>query len=384
MQASEKNGAASQPHNASTTSSGARNGQNPEGAVQLIDEGSYADTMLNTVRPALAACREEGRFDPSEAEREAGLSPLGGTLHYLAYDAAKFDVERERGATATFRGCIVISHGFTEFAEKYDELVWYFLLAGYSVCVLEHRGHGKSPRDVDGCCLVWIDDWRRYVADFAGFAASVGQRYANGAPLNLFCHSMGGGIGAAVLERYPTLFDKAVLSAPMIAPRTGMPLWLARGLVGAFCRIGFGRKGVFGQSDFDPAAPIDTSLYKDSSEARERWYHRLRCETDEYQTYHASFEWVRQACRLSRAVLDPAACADIETPMLLFQAGRDVWVLNKPQNLFVRRVQDGGGAAELVRIDESAHEIFSMPNEVYRPYLERILAFYASPLLGGE
>ena len=37
--------------------------------------------------------------------------------------------------------------GFTEFAEKYDELVWYFLLAGYSVCVLEHRGHGKSARN---------------------------------------------------------------------------------------------------------------------------------------------------------------------------------------------------------------------------------------------
>lgn len=356
----------------------------PQDAVRLIDESTYADTMLNTVRPALAACREEGRFDPAAAEREAGLEPIGGTLHYLAYDAAKFDIEREQGATAMFRGCIVISHGFTEFAEKYDELVWYFLLAGYSVCVLDHRGHGKSARDVDGRCLVWIDDWRRYVADFAGFASSVGQRYANGQPLNLFCHSMGGGIGAAVLEQYPTLFDKAVLSAPMIAPQTGMPLWLARVLVGAFCGIGFGRKGVFGQADFDSSAPIDMSLYKDSSEARERWYHRLRCETVEYQTYRAAFEWVRQALKLSRAVLDPSACADIVTPMLLFQAGRDIWVLNKPQNLFVRRVQDGGGAAKLVRIDESAHEIFSMPNKVYQPYLERILAFYASPLLSDD
>ncbi len=35
----------------------------------------------------------------------------------------------------------------------------------------------------------------------------------------VYCHSMGGGIGAAVMEHYPSLFDKAVLSAPMIAPR---------------------------------------------------------------------------------------------------------------------------------------------------------------------
>lgn len=147
---------------------------------------------------------------------------------------------------------IVISHGFTEFAEKYDELVWYFLLAGYSVCVLEHRGHGKSARDVDNRCMVWIDDWQRYVADLAGFAETIGQQYAAGMPLNLFCHSMGGGIGAAVLERYPTLFDKAVLSAPMIAPATGMPLGVARVLVGALCGLGFGKKRVFGQSGFTP------------------------------------------------------------------------------------------------------------------------------------
>ena len=44
---------------------------------------------------------------------------------------------------------VVISYGFTENARKYSELIWYFLLDGYSVCVLEHRGHGYSVRDVD-------------------------------------------------------------------------------------------------------------------------------------------------------------------------------------------------------------------------------------------
>ena len=144
--------------------------------VTMIDENKYAETMADVVLPALEQCREEGWFDPSAAERSAGVEPLSGImdtggrsgqLHYLCYDAARFDAIREQGATAVFRGAIVISHGFTEFAEKYDELVWYFLLAGYSVCVLEHRGHGKSARDVDDHCMVWIDDWQRYVADLA-------------------------------------------------------------------------------------------------------------------------------------------------------------------------------------------------------------------------
>ena len=358
--------------------------------VTMIDESTYAETMERTVVPALRQCREEGWFDPSAAERSAGLEPLpglmdtggrSGQLHYVCYDAGKFDAIREAGATATFRGAIVISHGFTEFAEKYDELVWYFLLAGYSVCVLEHRGHGKSSRDVDNHCMVWIDDWKRYVADLAGFAQTVGQRYAAGMPINLFCHSMGGGIGAAVLEQYPSLFDKAVLSAPMIAPATGMPLPLTRILVGAICGLGFGKKRVFGQSDFTPEFSMQGN--EGASEARERWYFKLRCEHPEYQTYCASFEWVRQALKLSRAILSPAACAEVEAPVLLFQSGRDIWVLNKPQNRFIQLIKDGGDEATLVRFNESRHEIFSMPNAVYKPYLEKILSFYDDPMIAS-
>ena len=87
-------------------------------------------------------------MEPARAEDLPELDHPG-SLHYLCYDAAKFDDLREDGATATFRGAVVISYGFTENARKYSELIWYFLLDGYSVCVLEHRGHGYSVRDVD-------------------------------------------------------------------------------------------------------------------------------------------------------------------------------------------------------------------------------------------
>ena len=94
--------------------------------VTMIDENKYAETMTDVVLPALEQCCEEGWFDPSAAERSAGIEPLSGImdtggrsgqLHYLCYDSAKFDAIREQGATATFRGAIVISHGFTEFAD---------------------------------------------------------------------------------------------------------------------------------------------------------------------------------------------------------------------------------------------------------------------------
>ena len=106
--------------------------------VKLIDENRYADEMRETVLPALATCRSEGWMAPADDD---GLPPLqrAGKLHYVCYDAAKFDRLSEDGAAATFRGAVVISHGFTEFAAKYAEMVWYFLLAGYSVCVRAPR-----------------------------------------------------------------------------------------------------------------------------------------------------------------------------------------------------------------------------------------------------
>lgn len=82
------------------------------------------------------------------------------------------------------------------------------------------------------------------------------------------------------------------------------------------------------------------------------------------QTNAATFDWANQAMALSRAVLKPDMCGAIESPVLLFQAGRDVWVLNGPQDDFVERVREGGGSIEKVRYSQSLHEIFSMPNAV--------------------
>ena len=111
-----------------------------------------------------------------------------------------------------------------------------------------------------------------------------------------------------------------------------------------------------------------------------RWYHKQRCETPEYRTNAASYQWVREALRLSRAILDPQACARIETPIQLFQAGRDVWVRNEPEELFVRRVREGGGQVRFERFPDSVHEIFSMPNPVLKDYYRRIFAFLDGPV----
>ena len=76
-----------------------------------ISESDYENQMKNTVEPALAAVRQSGTF------RVADGTELAVAL-YPAKDP---------------RGSVVIVHGFSETAEKYRELIWYFLHENYTV-----------------------------------------------------------------------------------------------------------------------------------------------------------------------------------------------------------------------------------------------------------
>jgi lysophospholipase len=372
--------------------------------ISLIDEDDYAGRMRDMVLPALARCRNEGWMASAKVPQERSgerakprhddlddYSPVvndaqvsGGAdgstspsasnaLHYVCYDASKFDRLSVPGADGTFRGAIVIAHGFTEFAAKYAEMAWYFLLAGYSVCILEQRGHGLSPRDVNDPNLVWIDDWRQYTEDLAKFARTVGMSYADGNPLCLYAHSMGGGVGATVLERYPALFDRAVLSSPMIEPMTGMPNAVAGPAVFLARACGLGKRRAPGQKDF--SRTFDMSRCEGASEPRVRSYFEMRCADSRYQTNAATFGWVAEALSMSRSIFEREACARVQTPILLFQAGRDNWVHNAAQNRFVECVRDESGDVVFERVEPSVHEIFSMPNNVLGPYLGRMFNF---------
>ncbi|AKV55798.1 alpha/beta hydrolase fold protein [Bifidobacterium actinocoloniiforme DSM 22766] len=359
--------------------------------LDLIDEGQYEQTMRQTVLPALEACKREGwmcsnapgddgtaRFGPADLPGRRAVVPTSpDRLHYVCYEAARFDELGLPGSQGLRRGAVVISHGFTEFAGKYSEMAWYFLLAGYTVCILEHWGHGLSGRGLDDPNLVWVDSYRRYVDDLAVFCKEVAVDYGGDLPICLYSHSMGAGVAASLLERYPALVDRAVLSSPMIAPRTGLPLGLTNMVMNAACGLGMGQCKVPGHHRFDPH--FDPGSVGNASQARLRWNHGLRAADPAYQTSAATYGWVRQAIAMSRDVLKPALCERVEGSTLVFQASPDALVPPKPQERFVNQVRVGGCQIDLVRVPNATHELYTMPNRVLSPYLERILTFFSEP-----
>ncbi|MFQ9345835.1 MAG: alpha/beta fold hydrolase [Coprococcus sp.] len=91
---------------------------------------------------------------------------------------------------------------------------------GFSVYLPEHCGHGFSYRLTEDESLVHLDSFERYVEDFI-FVTKKAKEDNPGMKIYLYGHSMGGGIAAAVAARVPEMFEKVILSSPMIRPLTG-------------------------------------------------------------------------------------------------------------------------------------------------------------------
>ena len=122
--------------------------------MQIIHENEYEETMKNIVMPYLLSHRRELYVPGADYPFRNESKRITGKIHMLQYLADEP------------RGVIVISHGFTESAVKYDEVAYYFLKEGYHVYIPEHCGHGRSYRLTADPSLVHIDTWRRYIRDF--------------------------------------------------------------------------------------------------------------------------------------------------------------------------------------------------------------------------
>ena len=320
---------------------------------RIISDNCFAQFMAEMAEPYLARRRMEFRIP-----RDGGAS-----LYCVRYEAD--------GA----RGAVLLSHGFTETAEKYLEVAYYMVKRGYHVYQPEHCGHGRSYRLVDDLSLVHVDRYERYVQDLLA-VADIAKREHPELPLFLYGHSMGGGIAAAALAERPDLFRRAVLSSPMIRPLTaGIPWPVAKLMANILCRAGKSEQYVPGGRPFDGSERFEDS----ASTSRERfdYYQKKRNAEPLYQMNAASCGWLREAGRLNRDLMQ-RGWKRIRTPALLFQAQSDAFVSAKAQDRFAERVAQAGNAViEIVPVAETRHEIYGSEDRILKDYWNRIFAFWA-------
>lgn len=317
----------------------------------ILREENYVEQMEHVVEPYL-----QKRVTELWLEREEGKKIY----------CVRYQVHRPKGI-------VMISHGFTETAEKYKEIIFYFLKAGYHVYMPEHCGHGRSYRLTEDLSLVHVDTYQRYVKDFL-FVCDRAKEEHPRLPLFLFGHSMGGGIAAAAAAERPELFRKIILSSPMIRPLTGRIPWHdARTIAAAFCKSGLPTHYVAGQKPYHGPGKFENS--SSLSKASYEYYQEKRQKEPLFQMNGASYGWLYAAAVLNRD-LQREASRKIKAPLLLFQAEQEHLVSKKEQVRFILRLNKHGAPyAKLVRVPGAKHEIFHSNDRILRAYWRMIFRF---------
>ena len=269
-------------------------------------------------------------------------------------------------------GSVVLIHGFTEFYKKFYEMTWYFINMGYSVFLYDQRGHGLSGREVDNLQLTHVKDFNDYVKDLDCIIEQLVVPNSGNSPIYLMGHSMGGAVAAIYLLQNSSRITRAILSSPMIYPRThGIPGGLVR-IVSVIQGIKKGWNSRFKYSsefNFHP----DYNNGSDSSPSRFRHNLDYRINNEFYRNSSFSNRWIYEALKVRRIIFGSHSLKDVSTELMIISAGNDHVVYTGPHKRLSRKLPH----CTLVTLPESKHTVYTCQGPVLDYFYETVFKFFS-------
>ncbi len=316
--------------------------------VDIIPEGYFADRMKTEVEPYLQKKGREGELFAADGTR----------LHYEAYEKL------------LSRGSIVILHGFTESAEKFREVTYYFRKAGYSVFVPDMRGHGKSAHKSEKAERVEVDSFDQYADDLHLFIESVVKPASINGRIYIYSHSLGSTVALLYMMKHPHSVSKAVLSSPMICGNMGMPVAVAGTVAKLLCGLGGSKISAPGRCVFDPSQTVEQS--DAVSAARFMYYHEKRKAEPLYQTSGPSFGWVKASLTARDRILSDEGIGLLKAECLIFKPEEDRQLLGGYTDKFAEKAD-----IKIKNVKNSKHEIFMSGDSTLEWYYGEIMEFFS-------
>lgn len=269
-------------------------------------------------------------------------APPGAVVEWITLgDGVKLRTARWILPDADAHGTILLCQGRTEFIEKYYEVIQELLQRGLSVVTFDWRGQGLSSRQTADSRKGHVGDFSEFDADIAAVVKRVLVEHGT-KPYFALAHSMGGNILLRYLRDYPHEFERAVLTAPMLAVRTApFPEWVARTMA-TLCRFAGGREAyVVGGASQDPLEQqFEGNTVTSDRERFDRAMALMKADP-RLALGSPTFGWLEAAFRSMKLVASEEFAAGIETPLLLMGAAQDQIVMPGADFTLVRRIKRG-------------------------------------------
>ena len=268
------------------------------------------------------------------------------------------------------KGTVLIAQGFSEFIEKYFELMRDFSEAGYDVLTFDWRGQGKSDHFSDDIPhdLAITQNFDQHVLDMK---ALVDAQLSDDMPKYLIAHSMGAHISTRFLHDHPDVFNAAVLSAPMMRLKMPHPDWVIK-LMLCGVRL-FGdeltpaeKKGGWSNKN----GPIERDPR--SRDPVRRLVQYTYCKDDpDLRLGPPTYQWARHALKSTDKVHKASFYEVIHTPILMGVAKAERIVQNQAIEMAARYMPN----AEICALEDARHEIFMERDEIRSVFMRETLSF---------
>jgi lysophospholipase len=287
-------------------------------------------------------------FEKEYPALEASILPYAHTGRLASYDGLELEYEYYLAENAT--ASVVIVHGFTEFIRKYREMCRFFLDLGFNVFVYDQRGHGLSGRETDDYSKAHVSSFDAYVRDLEQIIDRLVLPISS-QPLYLFSHSMGGAISALYMQLHPTTIKGAIMSAPMIRPRThNVPLPIMKVMLSHDSKK-YGWDVPFrGAKKFNADAVLEYS--SDQSRGRFQMNMETRISNTCYQNAEITNGWLIESLKVYKKICNKST-RQIETDVLILSAECDRVVFNNAQEKFSSLLPH----STMITIEQAKHNL---------------------------
>jgi lysophospholipase len=265
-----------------------------------------------------------------------------------------------KGAGAQ-RGTVCIVQGRTEFIEKYFETSADFQSRGFAVATFDWRGQGGSQRLIGNKTLGYVERFEDYWVDLQSFHREILLPDCP-PPFYLVGHSMGGLVSLFAGTKDRMMFDRMLVSAPMVAlDRQPFSMGGMASVCDVLSFFGLGQAPVGRREDRSPTeASFPGNAVTSDLPRFMRTVDTYRARPD-LEIGAPTVRWSAAAFRAMAEAATDRFPGAIRIPVLMLAAARDTVVSSAAIEHLGLRMRTGKHAV----IAGAKHELF-MENDVVR------------------